>query len=127
MQASVQSQHFIPGVLDRLQPELGAEHAVDEAVPGTVDDQQEVTEVADHQGPKRERLLPGIGAFQRLLDHEHLVQAEEDPRQVRDEKDQDDAHEDDGQVVLLPPTAAVVLDHAVGRQREGPLPLHAGR
>ena len=86
-----------------------------------------MAEVADHQGPQREGLFPGFGALQRLLDHEHLVQAEEDPRQVGDEKDEDDSHEDDRQVVLLTPAAAVVLHDAVGRQREGALPQHAGR
>ena len=91
------------GVSPRLRPELGAEQAVDETVAWAVDDEKQVAEVADDESPERERFLAGFGAFQSILDHKHLVEAEEDPRQVGDEEHEDNAHEDDGKVVLLPP------------------------
>ena len=62
-----------------------------------------MAEVADDESPERERFLAGFGAFQSILDHKHLVEAEEDPRQVGDEEHEDNAHEDDGKVVLLSP------------------------
>ena len=34
-------------------------------------------------------------------DVDHLVEGEEEPRRVADAEDEDDAHEDDGEVVLL--------------------------
>jgi len=45
-----------------LLPELLAHEAVDEAVAGTVQDQQEVTDVTGHQWPQRECPLAGCCA-----------------------------------------------------------------
>jgi hypothetical protein len=68
----------LPCVLEGLKPELGAEQAVDETVAGAVDDEEEVAEVADDQGPEWKRLLPGFRALQSLADHHHFVKTEKD-------------------------------------------------
>ena len=104
-----------------MKSEFRAEHAVDQTISGAVDDQQEMAEVSDHQSPQGERLLPGLSALERLLNDHHLVEAEKDPGKVGDEKDENDPHEDDGQVVLLSASAAVVLNHAaVGLRHSQP-------
>jgi hypothetical protein len=43
-------------------PELLAHEAVDEAVAGAVEHEQEVADVANHQRPQRDGSLPGSGA-----------------------------------------------------------------
>ena len=55
------------------------------------------------QSPKQNVYL---AALESLSDDEHLVEAEEDPKEVADQEVQDDAHEDHGQVVLLVPPGA---------------------
>ena len=55
------------------------------------------------------------------LDDPGLVQREEDPQRVRHQEDEDDAHEDHGQVVLVAPARLVVdrrlLVHALAPPR----------
>ena len=73
----------LPCVLEGLQPKLGAEQAVYETVAGAVDDQEEVAEVADDQGPERKRFLPRLRALQSLVDHNHFVKTEKDSKEKK--------------------------------------------
>ncbi len=87
---------------DHLRPEPGAEGAVDEAVDGPVDDQEQVRDVRDHVHPRLPGRHPCLLAGPGLSVDHHLVNAHQDARKVGDEEEEDDAHEDNGQVVLVP-------------------------
>ena len=55
------------------------------------------------QRPRLEGVQPGALARLEVVDGRHLVHGEHESRGVADQEDEDDAHEDDGQVVLLLP------------------------
>ena len=58
-------------------------------------------DVVGEQSPKRPLGLSDLGACDGFSDGYHLHEGEQVPRRVADQEDQDDAHEDDGKVVLL--------------------------
>ena len=60
-------------------------------------------DAGEHEGPEREGGSALRLARHRVPDDKHLEDAEHDPRRVTEQEDEDDPHEDDGQVVLLFP------------------------
>ena len=80
-----------------------------------------IPDAAEHERPCRERDgVPGL-ARHGVPDDDHLEDGEHDPRRVADEEDEHDAHEHDGQVVLL---AAARLLRGRGRRRRLPRQRH---
>ena len=92
----------LPRVVNALHPELGTHDAVDDHVGGRVEDQQHVTDAGGEQDEHGVLLAPCSVAQQRLVNRDSLHNVQDDPRQMADQEDQDDAHEDDGQMVVAP-------------------------
>ena len=65
------------------------------------------------EGPEWEAVLPVAPAEHGVPDDEHLVHVKHDPERVAEQEEQYVAHEDDGQVVLLP-TPGLVADRRLG-------------
>ena len=86
--------------LSALHPELQAEGGVDQNVCGRVDGEQEVAEHNSVEEPQWHMLLARRLAVIPAADVGGLVEVEDQPRQVADKEDNDEAQEDHGQPVL---------------------------
>ncbi len=84
--------------------------------------------MADHgkdQSPQGKDFAPSFGTLENVLHNPHFVDAKQDPWKMADEKDEHDAHEDDGEVVLelAPGPVAARRRRPQGRGR-GPIVRH---
>lgn len=65
-----------------------------------------MTHTDGQEGPEREWRLFGLVANKRLFDHDQFVDVEQDSGEVADQEDQNDSHEDHGQMVVFSAAAA---------------------
>ena len=65
-----------------------------------VEHQHEMRDVAEDEDPQGPGPLARIVALDRVRRLEQLLQSEDDAGKVRDEEEEDDGHEDHGQIVL---------------------------
>ena len=83
---------------------------VDVHVGGGVQDQQHVAEVADDKHPVREGVdVPGHHALVGMPQGEDFVQVQEDSREMANHEGDDNAHEQQGSLVLDHPARVTIL------------------
>ena len=107
---------YLPALLS----ELGAHETIDEDVAAAIDDEEEVTDTDQDEGPHGKAVGAVTQALHGPRQSVHLVDVQENPGEVAYQKHQDEAHENSCQVILKVAAALVRCLNLQMRRRTTP-------